>query len=188
MTTLSLLPFHSPQDKGWNEAQTLYHASFPPKELRSDADHLRALADEAFEADGIWRDDECVGILYWWRLDNGSAYIEYLAVDPQLRGERIGSQVLTDFCRDRRVILEIDPPEEEIAVRRLHFYERVGFCKNPQLYIHPSYNLPFTPHRLVLMSYPTRLGREEARRFADFVRTRVMHYSEHEAVPDFPRI
>ena len=43
------------------------------------------------------------------------------------------------------------------------------------------------PHRLVLMSYPEALTYEEARGFADFIRERVLRYSEHEN-PELPRL
>ena len=86
-----------------------------------------------------------------------------------------------------RVILEIDPPEDDISIRRRHFYERLGFVANPYQYIHPSFRKPFTPHRLVLMSYPGAITYEEARNFADFVREVVLRYSEHEA-PALPKL
>ena len=75
----------------------------------------------------------------------------------------------------------------EISVRRQHFYQRLGFVVNPYAYIHPSFRRPFHPHRLVLMSYPEALTYEEARGFADFIRERVLRYSEHEN-PELPRL
>lgn len=85
----------------------------------------------------------------------------------------MGSKALTAFCRKvGRVILEIDPPVDDISIRRRHFYERLGFVANPYEYIHPSFRKPFTPHQLILMSYPGPLTYDEARGFADFVRRR----------------
>lgn len=180
------IPFRSPADRGWDEALAIYRNSFPGKEQRSTEEHLRALGDPAFEADGIWLGDSLAGILYHWRYD-GWYYIEHLAVSPALRGQHMGSRALEAFCRDKRVILEIDPPVDDISIRRLHFYERLGFIENPQEYIHPSFRRPFEQHRLVLMSYPAPLTNAEARDFADFVRERVLRYSEHEA-PALPKI
>ena len=100
----------------------------------------------------------------------------------------MGSAALSAFCRKvGRVILEIDPPEDDISIRRRHFYERLGFVANPYRYIHPSFRKPFTPHRLVLVSYPGPITYEEARSFADFVREAVLRYSEHEA-PTLPNL
>ncbi len=85
-------------------------------------------------------------------------------------------------------MLEIDPPEDERSERRLRFYERLGFVRNDYPYVHPSYRRPFSPHPLVLMSYPGPLDREAARGFADFVRERILQrYSDH-TDPQSPRL
>lgn len=66
------------------------------------------------------------------------------------------------------------------SLRRLHFYERAGFVRNPQPYLHPSYGDPAEPHPLVLMSRPGPLGDEALRRFERFIRERVLRYSRLE--------
>lgn len=76
-------------------------------------------------------------------------------------------------------MLEIDPPETEIAVRRLRFYERLGFVRNDYHYVHPSFQRPYEPHQLVLMSYPKAMTDEECRSFERFVRDPVLRYSCH---------
>ena len=115
-------------------------------------------------------------------------YIEPLAVAPALRGRRMGSHILSAFCaKARRVVLEIDPPVDDISIRRQHFYERIGFVTNAYDYIHPSFTRPFHAHQLVLMSRPDPLTKEEARLFADFVREHVLRYSDH-LQPELPRI
>lgn len=176
---LEFKPFRGTADKGWEAAAKLYNAAFPAKEIRSAADHLRALSDPLFRADGIWLDGHFAGLLYYWKF-NDWYYGEHLAIDPSMRGRNIGSEALAAFCQGKRVVLEIDPPEDEISIRRLHFYQRLGFVENPYHYLHPSFRRPFETHRLVLMSYPGPLPHEEARALAKFVRERVLHYSEHE--------
>ena len=183
---LQFIPFRSRQDRSWSEAWALYEASFPACERWDASSYDRAFADPAFEADAILLDGAFVGLLFHWTSD-GFHYVEHLAVSPHLRGQHLGSRALEAFCRDRRVILEIDPPEDTVSIRRLHFYERLGFVANPYNYVHPSYRSPFHPHRLVLMSRPEPLTDQEARRFADFIRERVLRYSEHEH-PELPRI
>lgn len=175
---LRFIPFRSSEDRGWDDAMRLYLAAFPAKERRTAELHLCALDDPLFTADGIWLDDRFAGILYHWECGD-SRYIEHLAVSPELRGRHLGSQILAAFCTARRVILEIEPPEDEISIRRLGFYERAGFVRNPQQYVHPSYAQPFEAHPLVLMSYPDALSDDEARVLADFVREKVLRYSEH---------
>ncbi len=176
---LQFAAFRSPADSGWAEAMTIYREAFPPRERRSEEDTVAALADPAFRAESIRVDRQVAGILFYW-LFGASYYVEYLAVSPALRGQNIGAEALAEFCRGRRVILEIEPPEDPLAVRRKHFYERAGFVANPHAYIHPSYGCPNEPHPLVLMSFPDPLTNDEARGFADFVREKVLRYSQLE--------
>lgn len=176
-TDLKFRPFRSPADPGWDEAWAIYQNSFPQKEIRSLEDHLQALSDPHYTADGIWSDGRLIGILYYWTAPE-YVYIEHLAISPDLRGANMGSRVLEAFCRKAgRIVLEIDPPETEIAVRRLRFYERLGFVRNDYHYVHPSFQRPYEPHQLVLMSYPKAMTDEECRSFERFVRDPVLRYS-----------
>ena len=164
-TEFELKPFHSTADAGWDEIMAIYAQSFPLPEQWPVEGYRRALGDPLFRADGIWVDGRPAGLLFHWR-DPAYRYLEHLAVSPAMRGRDLGSKVLRAFCREAgRVVLEIDPPEDEISIRRQGFYERNGFVTNPYLYIHPSFRRPFQPHRLVLMSYPGPLGRQEAAGF-----------------------
>lgn len=183
--SLRFHPLRSTTDPLWEAAMGLYHEAFPPKERRSEADLVRALGDPLFRAEAILWEERFAGILFYW-LFGPTRYVEYLAVDPALRGHRLGSEALALLCRGQRVILEIEPPTDEPTRRRQRFYERAGFRTNPHDYLHPSYNRPFDPHRLVLMSYPSPLENDEARLFADFVRERVLAYSEHPEGPTTP--
>ena len=160
---LQFIPFKSRADKGWDEAWALYEISFPDCERWNAAGYDRAFGDPDFEADGIWRGEEFIGILFHWKAGDFH-YVEHLAVSPRLRGQNMGSKALAAFAEGR-----------------------LGFVENPQEYIHPSFRKPFHAHRLVLMSRPGPLTNEEARDFADFVRERVLRYSEHEA-PTLPRL
>ena len=186
MTNTQLIPFRSRRDKGWDEAWELYERSFPACERWAESAYDRAFDDPLFEADGIWQEERLIGILFHW-TGEGFHYVEHLALSPRLRGQKLGSRILAAFCEGRRVILEIDPPQDGISIRRLHFYERLGFVANPHEYVHPSFRRPFQPHRLVLMSRPEPLTDDEARRFADFIRERVLRYSEHER-PAHPKL
>lgn len=180
--------FRSRADRGWDEAWAIYERSFPPCERRGAEAYDAALADRRFTAEGIRVDGRIAGILFHWRGE-GFRYVEYLAFAPEMRGRRLGSQVLTEFCLREAtpVVLEIEPPEEETTIRRLRFYRRLGFVENPYDYRHPSYCRPFEPHRLVLLSRPRRLENDEARRLADFVREEVLRYSDHGEAPG-PRL
>lgn len=184
---LQFIPLRSRTDALWAEAWHLYQHSFPACECWREESYDRAFGDPAFEADAVCCDGQFVGLLFHWNAGS-YRYVEHLAVSPALRGRRMGSHILSSFCaKAGRVILEIDPPVDDISIRRQHFYERLGFVTNAYDYIHPSFSRPFHAHQLVLMSRPDPLTKEEARLFADFVREHVLRYSDH-LRPELPRI
>ena len=88
---LQFIPFKSRSDKGWAEAWELYEKSFPYNERWNAEGYDRAFGDPNFEADGIWRGDEFIGILFHWGAD-GYRYVEHLAVSPALREQNMGSR------------------------------------------------------------------------------------------------
>lgn len=185
---LQTIPFRSCADEGWADAWRIYREAFPECEQWREEAYARAFDDPDFEADALRMEGAVAGLLFHWRY-GPYRYVEHLAVDPALRGRNIGSQALTAL-RERcaGIVLEIDPPEDERSERRLRFYERLGFVRNDYPYVHPSYRRPFSPHPLVLMSYPGPLDREAARGFADFVRERILRrYSDH-TDPQSPRL
>ena len=95
---LQFIPFESRSDKGWAEAWDLYEESFPRCERWNAQGYDRAFGDPRFEADGIWRGEEFIGILFHWNA-GAYRYVEHLAVSPALRGQNMGSKALTAFCR-----------------------------------------------------------------------------------------
>lgn len=153
-TEFELKPFHSTADAGWDEIMAIYAQSFPLPEQWPVEGYRAGVGRPAVPGRrhlGRW--PACRPAFPLARpclpLSRTSGRIARHA------GRDLGSKVLRAFCREAgRVVLEIDPPEDEISIRRQGFYERNGFVTNPYLYIHPSFRRPFQPHRLVLMSYP----------------------------------
>ena len=72
------------------------------------------------------------------------------------------------------MILEIDPPVDEISIRRKGFYERCGFVENPFRHIHPPYHAENQGHELVIMSSPIMLEADEYESFNRYLRDVVM--------------
>ena len=76
--------------------------------------------------------------------------------------------------KGKTVILEIDPPVDEISLRRETFYERCGYRANIHPHVHPPYRAGFPGHELVVMSRPEKLSHAEYGEFAEYLRERVM--------------
>ena len=94
---------------------------------------------------------------------------------PEMRGRGYGAQTLSLLGeRKKTVILEIDPPNDEVSVRRKAFYERAGYRANPFEHIHPPYRSEYKGHRLVVMIYPAAISENEYKNFNSYLKNVVM--------------
>lgn len=159
-------------DPLYETAIGLYKTSFPPHEQRQEASQAEILSNPAYHFDTVSDNGEFVGEILYWDIGN-ALYIEHFCVMPALRSRRYGQRIL-EACRKKPLILEIDPPEDEISIRRKGFYERCGFIANPYPHIHPAYHRGNKGHRLVVMSSPEMLTPEEYARFDDYLKSTVM--------------
>lgn len=170
------------EDPGFAEAWRIFDTSFPRCEKRSREHLAEALSDPLFLPYVLQDAEGVAAIAFCWRMPR-ALYLEHLAVDPARRNGRIGSQILERLAAEGLpLVLEIEPPEDELARRRCAFYRRNGFVANEYPYVHPSFTLPFEPHPLVLMSRPEPLTPAEAAGFERFVHERVLRYSDHRRV------
>jgi GNAT superfamily N-acetyltransferase len=170
----------------WDAVWRLYIESFPPHERRQAPSHARASADPRFrsvaavERKASGEDGELLALLFWWQ-GPGFVFVEHIAVNPAIRGRNIGSQVLQwliDNSGADKVILEIDPPVDEVSCKRLHFYERLGFVADPTPYFHNSYAEGGQRHPLVLLCRPALLTRPEFEVFIGYILGVVLAYKD----------
>ena len=107
----------------------LYEESFPLSNAEGKK-IIRACADP-FSFLCRHEEGQLIGIIFYWEWAS-YRYLEYLAVNPWLRGQGYGSKILRYLCDSAHtLILEIDPLIDELSVRRLQFYERAGFTLTP---------------------------------------------------------
>lgn len=157
----------SPSDLAYERAQALYHTSFPACERREEDMHILTLGDRNFAADTIYISDMFAGILYYWHWDEFS-FIEHFATEPELRGQGIGGLALDEWKiaqQGRVMLLEIEPPIDDITSRREAFYMKHGFITNSYLHMHPSYSSTTEPHQLLVMSAPGTINEEQFKEF-----------------------
>ncbi len=163
----------SAEDPSFDRMWSLYERSFPLEERRPRLYHEKAMREEPSFVCAI--EESGAGLLFHW-LHPKFIYIEHLAVQPSERGRGVGSWLLSRLPRDRRVILEIDPVEDENSRRRLRFYERNGYEMQP----YPHEQLPFVaggaPVPMRLLSRPGKMGAELAQEFETFLERKVMQY------------
>lgn len=167
------------ESKLWEQVWRLYTDSFPEWERRRISSHDRASEDDDFHTYIALDNGNFIGLVFYWKYAS-YIFIEHLAVAPQLRGKNIGSKIITALIEEHpqhTILLEIDPPADDISKRRLRFYERLGFVINDFEHIHPSFSRNNgKEHELRIMSYPDRLTQEEFDRFRDYMYDRIMKY------------
>lgn len=145
----------------FTEVYQLMELSFPESEFRI-FEHQQQLLLHAYYSLHTEQDasDRVTALLAGWRLP-GFSFIEHLAVDPTLRGGGVGARMIQQFIQEREaegpIILEVEPPEEEMARRRIGFYERLGFCLNAFDYVQPPLRQNADELKLLIMSYPSPL-------------------------------
>lgn len=152
-------------EKDFDEVAALLELSFPPYERGTRAGQRARLDDAAYR---LWlvrgENGALLAFASVWELD-GFDFLEHFAVQPSLRGAGLGAQVLQQLKaraaqRERSLILESEPPETQTAIRRLGFYERMGFVQCPFSYIQPSMQPGQPPVPLVMMSSPKALDKQ----------------------------
>ena len=163
-----------PEEPAFGRAMALYEASFPRHEQRLPDEQRAVLSHPEYHFIQLFDGAEFVGLLLYWEAED-FRYVEHFCVRPELRGRRYGAKALEELGRDgKTVVLEIDPPVDEISIRRQHFYERCGFARNPFSHVHPPYRKGFQGHPLVVMSAPEALSQEAYDRFAQYLQHTVM--------------
>ncbi len=162
----------------WQQVWDLYEVSFPTAEKRKEEDHKRAMQHPQFQPMSIWEGDKLIGILFYWEWDS-YRYLEYFAILPELRGKGYGTRILR-YLRNNNytIVLEIDPLRNELSVRRLQFYERLGFTLTPYRFNHLPYRLETDTEELLILSYPEMITKEQHSDFLQFMNREVMPYCE----------
>lgn len=162
------------EDKLYLEAIELYSISFPFHEQRKPSLQAEIMNYEEYQFNLIYDEKDMVGILLCWEAER-FIYVEHFCINPQMRNKKYGKRALELLNqRGKTVILEIDPPINEISISRKGFYERGGYKANNFEHIHPPYHEEFKGHQLIVMSYPEKLTEVEYGNFNQYLRTTIM--------------
>lgn len=138
----------------------LYNMSFPAEERRpyTDEQHLDSfikMKGGKFRALAAKDGDLFVGFITYWTFEK-YVYIEHFAVDPELRGRRIGRTMLRHLMTHagENVLLEVELPETDEAKRRIRFYEALGFRTRAEIkYVQPPYTKELPEVPMLLMTH-----------------------------------
>ena len=121
--------------------ERLLVATFPANEYRP-LPELKKMTDgrDNFLMNVLLDASTPVGLIAYWDFEK-FYYIEYFATDSHIRNKGYGSQALQILCKQltKSIILEIELPDTEMAIRRKGFYERNNFVVWPNDYFQPPF-------------------------------------------------
>ena len=150
-------------------AFALYEQSFPVYERRDSTEQARALKNSNYHFDIIKEDGDMLGIMFYWELDD-LIFLEHFATQPHLRGKGIGVKALELLkSKGKSILLEIEPPQDEITIRRFGFYKRCGFVLNSHYHIQAKYHLGDEDCELKILSFPEEISKEQYMRFYEYM-------------------
>ncbi|MFZ4724299.1 MAG: GNAT family N-acetyltransferase [Paludibacter sp.] len=119
----------------------LYIRAFPLKERRSwDGLEHELLYEKKFNSHALLQNNQFVGFFNYWTFDR-FIYIEHFAIVDNMRNQNIGSEVIGIFKENANlpIILEVELPNNPLAIRRIEFYKRLGFSVLSNDYKQPPY-------------------------------------------------
>jgi len=157
-----------------------YSSSFPNYEKRLLSSHKKALEDSRFYANSVYDNDDYIGFIFFWTIDS-YIFIEHFAIEENFRNNSYGSKIIKKLIEDYKehtLLLEIDPPEDDISIRRLGFYNRLGFKNNDIIHSIPSFQKKLGKYTLNLLSHGRLITQDEYSLFYDSLMTSVFKYSE----------
>lgn len=149
--------------KNFDEMFHLMQISFPENEYRTYSDQKSLLKNPKYHI--ITKENEqknIVAFLAFWSLGDFN-FIEHLAVSPTCRGKGTGTKLVSEFMSEtsKPILLEIEPPVDDISIKRMKFYEKLGFVLNEYQYFQIPLRKNHSPSELKIMSYPYKLNEEE---------------------------
>lgn len=165
-------------DKNFDKAWELYESSFPIYERRTLKSHIEALKNENFHCTYAIDGGAFIGILFYWKLGK-YIYVEHLAINSELRNHGFGTKLLEAFTSNHdNVILEIDPPVDEVSIKRHHFYKNIGFESHDFHHVQLPYRKGYEGYVLKILSHSANLTEDSYNEFYKLLFDNLTEYCE----------
>ncbi len=160
--------------------EALLQQAFPVEEHRDlKEQRLYTENQEKFYNQLVLEADQPIGFFTYWDFDT-FYYAEHFAISPTLRNGGYGKQVLNLICHTlkRPIVLEVEIPEDEMAKRRINFYQRNGFVLWENEYQQPPYRRGDNFLPMKLMVYGKLDSHKDYDRIKKYIYTEVYHVTE----------
>ena len=150
-------------------ANLLYEKSFPIEERRDNLQQSRVEKHKDYHYDLVFLKEEFLGIALYWETPS-LIFLEHLAILPEKRNGGVGSAVLNQIKqKGKAILLEIEPPKDEITNRRLGFYTRNGFKLNPYFHLQAKLKIGDGDVELKVLTYPEIISEKDYLQFIDYM-------------------
>ena len=143
----------------FEEVYRIMEQSFPADERRKKEGQQKLLDEEKYELLGVRNEGVLLAFLAVWEFTE-FVFIEHFAVSEKAR----------------KVVLEVELPEDSLKKRRIGFYERHGFTFNEYPYIQPPMGEDRHEIPLRIMSAPEPLSEDEFQSVRTELYESVYHY------------
>lgn len=147
----------------FDDVFSLMQKSFPKNEYRTYENQKKLLSNKYYKIIPYFgAENEFLAFAAIWEFDSFT-FVEHIAVSEKCRGMGIGSKIMRDIINhsETDIILEIEPPNDEISVKRLGFYEKLGFKSNDYPYLQLPLNKNDKPLPLKILIYPQKLDEQK---------------------------
>lgn len=144
------------------DIKQIYIDSFPSDERREWLELEQILQQPKFNLTQVFDDQELIGFISTWNLPD-FIFIEHFAIKKSVRGKGLGSQVIKLILNEKspRIILEVEEPTTGSKMKRITFYERLGFSVCESNYWQPPYCADKSKVKMLLMSFPDKIHPRE---------------------------
>lgn len=135
------------------DVREMYETAFPEDERREWFQFFELITNPAFRFNLIFDEQILIGLISVWNL-NEFIFIEHFTIRNRERGNGYGTEVIRQITsKEIPVILEVEEPLSEMAIKRIRFYERLHFSVSHSEYFQPPYSRDKKRIKMLLMSY-----------------------------------
>jgi len=161
------------------EFRQIYEEAFPSDERREWNQLIELIRNTHYSLNEIYHQKKFIGFISIWNLQE-FCFIEHFAIRETERGKGIGTRILKQILTQisTPVILEVEEPFTEAALKRIDFYKRLNFRISEEEYYQPPYSIEKNKVKMLLMSFPKRIQPEGFAEIMVRIHTMVYQYYE----------
>lgn len=178
-----MINFHQITNKNdtyYSRFTELYESAFPSFERRTVAGlNNELVTNSCFKAHALVSETKFVGIFNYWTFQN-FIYIEHFAIDKMFRNQSFGTLSLKIFKDKNKlpIVLEVEMPGGFYTLKRIKFYESLGFKVLPHYYAQPPYDKDGFLMPMLLMTDNYHFVHQHFDKIRDAIYRKVYRYTE----------